>query len=133
MLEPVTPVPNAVGQRSRPARSRQEWPRPVGNADARGQPVIVIGSPGDIPRALEHPAVENGRFHVKAALAIETQEKDMGSAESLETRLLSDCKVIWRPGENWLASKLIIERLCLEIPDSPWSDYRGGRQITQDR
>jgi exopolysaccharide production protein ExoY len=74
MLEPVTPVPNAVGQRTRPTRSRQEWPRPVGNADARGQPVIVIGSPGDIPRALEHPAFENGRFHVKAALAIEPGE-----------------------------------------------------------
>jgi lipopolysaccharide/colanic/teichoic acid biosynthesis glycosyltransferase len=74
MLEPVTPVTNAVGQRSRPARSRQEWPRPVGEEDARGQPVIVIGSPGDIPRALEHPAFENGRFHVKAALAIEPGE-----------------------------------------------------------
>src|ERR1041385_6015554 len=74
MLDPVTPVPNAVGQRSRPARPRQEWPRPVRSADARGQPVIVIGSPGDIPRALEHPAVENGRFHVKAALAIEPGE-----------------------------------------------------------
>ena len=74
MLEPVTPVPNAVGQRSRPARSRQEWPRPVGDEDARGQPVIVIGSPGDIPRALEHPAFEKGRFHVKAALAIEPGE-----------------------------------------------------------
>jgi exopolysaccharide production protein ExoY len=74
MLDPVTPVPNAVGQRSRPARSQQGWPRSVGNAEARGQPVIVIGSPGDIPRALEHPAVENGRFHVKAALAIEPGE-----------------------------------------------------------
>ncbi len=71
MLDPVTPVPNTVGQRSRPTRPRQEWPRAVGNTEARGQPVIVIGSPGDIPRALEHPAVEHGRFHVKAALAIE--------------------------------------------------------------
>jgi lipopolysaccharide/colanic/teichoic acid biosynthesis glycosyltransferase len=33
--------------------------------------VVVIGSPGDIPRVLEHPAVLNGRFAVSAALAIE--------------------------------------------------------------
>ena len=33
--------------------------------------MVVIGSPGDLPRALEHPAVVNGRFHVKAALAVE--------------------------------------------------------------
>jgi lipopolysaccharide/colanic/teichoic acid biosynthesis glycosyltransferase len=33
--------------------------------------MVVIGSPGDIPRALEHPAVLNGRFAVGAALAIE--------------------------------------------------------------
>jgi len=76
MLEPMTPVPNVVGQRSQAARStaaptQVSWHSSVGIADARGKPMVVIGSPGDLPRALEHPAVANGRFHVKAALAVE--------------------------------------------------------------
>src|SRR5215207_8337955 len=71
MPEPMTPVPKLVDQRSRAVRSRAAFPHLVDNANARGRPVIVIGSPADIPRALEHPAVVNGRFGVKAALAIE--------------------------------------------------------------
>src|SRR3954462_11659454 len=49
MLEPMTPVPNVVGQRSQAARSNsaptqvshEKWHRPVGVADARGRPMIV--------------------------------------------------------------------------------------------
>ena len=67
----MTPVPKLVDQRSRAVRSRAAFPHLVDSTSARGRPVIVIGSPADIPRALEHPAVVNGRFGVKAALAIE--------------------------------------------------------------
>jgi exopolysaccharide production protein ExoY len=67
----MTPVPNVVGQRSQSPQSRRSWPRPVGRTDERGRPIVVVGSPGDIPRALEHPAVATGRFHVRAALAVE--------------------------------------------------------------
>jgi exopolysaccharide production protein ExoY len=70
MPEPMTPVPNRVDRRSAP-KARADGPHLVESAKARGKPVIVIGSPGDIPRALEHPAVLNGRFGVSAALAVE--------------------------------------------------------------
>jgi exopolysaccharide production protein ExoY len=70
MPEPMTPVPNLVRRRTTP-HARTEGPRLVETAKTQGKPVIVIGSPGDIPRVLEHPAVLNGRFGVSAALAVE--------------------------------------------------------------
>jgi len=70
MPESMTPVPNLVSRRSA-SESRTEKLRLVESAKARGKPVVVIGSPGDIPRVLEHPAVLNGRFGVSAALAVE--------------------------------------------------------------
>src|SRR3954468_5984504 len=70
MPEPMTPVPNRV-DRLLPKEIQTDGPRLVENAQVQGRPVVVIGSPGDIPRVLEHPAVLNGRFGIRAALAIE--------------------------------------------------------------
>jgi lipopolysaccharide/colanic/teichoic acid biosynthesis glycosyltransferase len=50
--------------------------------------VVVIGSPGDIPRVLEHPAVLNGRFGVSAALAVEVGDS-AGEIDGLADLLCS--------------------------------------------
>lgn len=38
--------------------------------------IIVIGAPGDIPRALEHPAVTSGRFAADVILAVDVDTDD---------------------------------------------------------
>src|ERR1044071_7653906 len=87
MPEPMTPVPNLVHRRSTSER-RTERLRLVESAKARGKPVIVIGSPGDIPRVLEHPAVLHGRFGVSAALAVEVGDS-AGEIDGLADLLCS--------------------------------------------
>ncbi len=38
--------------------------------------VVVIGAPGDVPRALEHPAVDQGDLNVAAVLAVDTESEE---------------------------------------------------------
>src|SRR5258708_5461446 len=73
MPEPMTPVPNLVHRRSTSER-RTDRLRLVESAEARGKPMVVVGSPGDSPRVLEHPAVLNGRFIVSAALPVDVRD-----------------------------------------------------------
>src|SRR5437870_4448691 len=49
------------------------------SAAGRESPVVAVGTPEDLPRALEHPAVMRGRLNVVAAIAVEVD-----AAESLE-------------------------------------------------
>src|SRR5437763_15970322 len=73
MPEPMTPVPNLVHRRSTSER-RTDRLRLVESAEVRGKPVVVVGSPGDSPRVLEHPAVLNGRFSVSTTLAVDVRD-----------------------------------------------------------
>ena len=52
--------------------------------------MVVIGSPGDTPRVLEHPAVLNGRFTVSATLAV-------GDSPGEIERLASPTRLRWQP------------------------------------
>jgi hypothetical protein len=61
----------------------------------------------------------------KAALAIEGH----GGSESLEIRLLRDCRDVWREQEQQIASRTLIDRLSLDA-DAPWSNFRNGKEIT---
>ena len=47
--------------------------------------IIIIGTPSDIPRALEHQAVVTGRFMVDAIIAIDPESEDI---QEVGTRLL---------------------------------------------
>jgi len=38
--------------------------------------MVVVGVPGDVPRALEHPAVGNGTFDVAAVLAVDVESDE---------------------------------------------------------
>jgi exopolysaccharide production protein ExoY len=38
--------------------------------------VVVVGAPGDVPRALEHPAVGRGAFVVAAVLAVDVESSE---------------------------------------------------------
>src|SRR5215208_4358215 len=70
MPEPMTPVPNPVHRRSTSER-RTDRLRLVENAQARAKPMLVVDSPVDIPRFIEHPAVLNGRFGLSPTLTVE--------------------------------------------------------------
>jgi len=59
----MTPVPKLVTRRST-SEQRKDRLRLVESATTRSKPLVVIGTPGDSPRVLEHPAVLNGRFAV---------------------------------------------------------------------
>jgi len=52
--------------------------------------MVVIGSPGDTPRVLEHPVVLNGRFTVSATLAV-------GDSPGEVERLASPTRLRWQP------------------------------------
>lgn len=43
---------------------------------AKQRRIVVIGAPGDIPRALEHPAVTSGRFVADVILAVDVDADD---------------------------------------------------------
>ena len=47
---------------------------------ARARRVVVIGSAGDLPRALAHPAVLAGRMVVAAAVAVEVDDDEQAAA-----------------------------------------------------
>ena len=64
--------------------SRQH-PAPLAPAQATQRRIIVIGTPSDVPRALEHRAVTSGRFTVDAILAIDPDTDDV---REIGTRLL---------------------------------------------
>jgi len=89
MPEPMTPVPNLVHRRSTSER-RTDRLRRLDSAQARGKPMVVIGSPGDTPRVLEHPVVLNGRFTVSATLAV-------GDSPGEIERLASPTRLRWQP------------------------------------
>jgi exopolysaccharide production protein ExoY len=47
---------------------------PSTNSESRR--VIVVGAPGDVPRALDHPAVGRGRLDVAAILAVDVESEE---------------------------------------------------------
>ena len=53
----------------------QDSVRPAGAA-AAARRVIVVGAPGDVPRALDHPAVGRGRLDVAAILAVDVESEE---------------------------------------------------------
>ena len=46
----------------------------AGSNDVRR--VVVVGAPGDVPRALDHPAVGRGRLDVAAILAVDVESEE---------------------------------------------------------
>jgi hypothetical protein len=50
-------------------------------------------------------------------------------ANSLGVQLLTDIQEAFRPGEDGLPTKVLIERLTAD-PERPWADYRQGKPIS---
>ncbi|HEY5218411.1 MAG TPA: sugar transferase [Gemmatimonadaceae bacterium] len=63
----VSPAPNEAHKAQKAERAQAHGATP----GARARRVVVVGSPEDVPRALEHPAVAAGRFEVVAVLAVD--------------------------------------------------------------
>ena len=76
MQESETPPERAAPPRSR-AQSQRQTPARAGAAPApSARRVVVIGSAGDLPRALTHPAVLAGRMVIAAALGVEVDDDE---------------------------------------------------------
>src|SRR5439155_12888634 len=77
MPEQKTPIGSAAAPRSDDGSLRAtpvEPPRTPPQSERRR--VLVIGAPGDIPRALMHPEVVDNRFMVRAVLSVDIEEDD---------------------------------------------------------
>ncbi len=74
-------------RRSDPPHIERASPHPPPVAAPRGRSVVVVGVPGDIPRALAHPAVTRGQFVVEAAIAIDVGDESAGSSSGGIDRL----------------------------------------------
>jgi lipopolysaccharide/colanic/teichoic acid biosynthesis glycosyltransferase len=87
MPERETPVDTRAARRpiAAPSRGRSA---PASTPERR---VVVVGAAGDVPRALQHPAVVNGHFTVTAVIAVDV-EHDTEQTTSVTTlnRLLSE-------------------------------------------
>ncbi|HXT16668.1 MAG TPA: sugar transferase [Gemmatimonadaceae bacterium] len=84
MPERQTPVvlrnaqPNQANERSEAARER-------GGKQRLHRRVLVIGAPGDLPRALAHPAVVGRRFSVVDSIAVDVEAPESSGTALVET------------------------------------------------
>jgi exopolysaccharide production protein ExoY len=69
-MHPDSPVTPDIATRK---NDRESIGKPPASLPATGteRRVVVVGAPGDVPRALQHPAVGQGRLDVVAVLAVD--------------------------------------------------------------
>jgi exopolysaccharide production protein ExoY len=82
--------PRFDSQRVRRPDSRslqRSSPHPTPLAATHGKPVVVVGVPSDIPRALEHPAIVAGTFSVVAVIAVDITDEAAGPSHEDVSRL----------------------------------------------
>src|SRR4051812_39163347 len=75
-LMPSRNTVGPAGTESKPQSSSSPGAGAPFEARTTGRRVVVVGAPGDVPRALEHPAVGRGRLHVAAVLAVDVESED---------------------------------------------------------
>jgi hypothetical protein len=61
----------------------------------------------------------------QAALALSGEDPEAGS---LGVRLLADIRDAFKPGEEGIFTKTLIERLTAD-PEKPWADYKNGKAL----
>lgn len=87
MLERSTGTTRDAGGAS--ARDRQADARPGTPPPSakKGTGLIVIGAPGDVPRALAHPVVASGKLSLAATIAVEIGDEGPRAIDGLSTIL----------------------------------------------
>src|SRR5947199_10005452 len=83
MPERQTPVELRVGQLKRSHEAPDASPDRGGKPRAQRR-ILVIGAPGDLPRALAHPAVIGRRFTVVDSVAVDVEAPDGSGFALLE-------------------------------------------------
>jgi putative DNA primase/helicase len=99
---------------------------------------LAIADPA-VPDALDDRAADNWRPLVAIGELVGWGDKARAAALALSAvrgsdedsggvKLLSDCREVMRHAE-WLTPTALLDRL-LELPESPWAEWRGGKPIT---
>jgi exopolysaccharide production protein ExoY len=87
LSKPTSPSPAAGTQHEPKTVDRKGFPAGSRKAARR---VVVVGVPGDVPRALEHPAVGRGGLSVVAALAVDIESEEGREGMERLGQLLDD-------------------------------------------
>ncbi len=85
-MTPKTTLAEPRGKRATAGGTAQRAPVPPLRQPQRR--IVVIGAPSDIPRALDHPAIADGRFAADVALAVDVGAEDAFDVAARVSELL---------------------------------------------